>query len=532
MNSYDAIVIGAGVNGLVTAAYLAKAGQRVLVLEGRSAIGGAAVTEEIREAPGFRFDTCAHDTGWLSPKIARDLELARHGLDILHSDSTVFTPLPDGGHLLLWREIGKSVEAIRKFSQADADKWVPFSDRMMRLAGFLQAAYAVAPPKITSTDPADLFTLLGLGWRLRGLGKTEMIELLRTLPMSVADLLNDWFESDVLKGTLGASGITHIFQGSRSGGTAFVLLHHHVGSKAGAFRSRSAVRGGIGNLANALSAAAQRYGAEIRIGVEAAQIIVKDGRAIGVALKSGEEIAAHRIISSADPRRTFFDLMDPLHLEPEFLRAVRNIKFRGVRAKVNLALGELPNFTSLPGDGLHLRGAISISPSLDYLERAYDDAKYGGVSRKPTLEAVIPSLGDPTLAPPGQHVMSIWMQYAPYQLKEGAWDDARREALGDTVIDTLAEYAPNIKSAIRHRQVLTPKDLEDVYGLTEGHLYHGELTLDQILFMRPAPGWAQYRTPIHSLYLCGAGTHPGGGIAGASGYNAAREILKDVKRKT
>jgi phytoene dehydrogenase-like protein len=526
--NYDMIVIGAGINGLVTASYLAKAGLKVIVLERREAIGGSAVTEEFY--PGFWVDTCAHSAGWLNPKIAHDLELGRQGLTIVHPDPSVFTPLSDGGHLTLWRDVEKSAEAIRKFSKADAGKWASFSTRMSRLAGFLETVYAITLPRITTTDFADALTALSLGRRLRGLGKTDMIELVRTLPMSAAELLDDWFESDALKGTLGASGITGILQGPRSGGTAFVMLHHHVGSQAGSVRDDGGrVRGGIGNLAKTLAAAAQGLGAQIRTGAEVAQIVIKEDRAAGVALTSGEEIAAGRIISSVDPKRTFFHLMDPLNLEPKFLRQVQNIKFRGACAKVNLALGELPQFDGT--DAAHWRGVISISPSLEYLERAYDDAKYGGVSREPYLEARIPTLADPALAPAGKHVMSILVHYAPYHLREGQWDDARRAALGDAVIDTLAGYAPNLKPAILHRQVLTPLDLENTYGLTEGNLYQGELTLDQVLFMRPAPGWGQCQTPIQSLYLCGAGTHPGGGIAGGSGFNAAREILKDVKRK-
>lgn len=531
--NYDVILIGGGHNGLTAAAYLAKAGQRVLVLERRAVVGGAAVTEEIY--PGFKFDTCAH-AGGLWPEIVRDLDLGRHGLEMLNRTggqlpAPTFTPLPDGNHLLLWEDGGKTVEAIRRFSKADADKWVSFSTQMGRLARFLKAVQSVTLPAITTTSPAELLTLLGLGGRLRRLGGRDMAEALRLLPMPVAELLNDWFETDALKGTLGAGGVTGIFQGPRASGTAYVLLHQLAGAN-GVFRAAATALGGVGGIAGALAAAAQAHGAEIRTGAEVAQVIVKDGRATGVALRSGEEFGARRIASNADPARTFLGLVAPLELEPEFVRAVRNIKFRGACAKVNLALGMLPKFTALPADGAaaHLRGAISISPSLDYLEHAYDDAKYGNYSQKPYLEIVIPSLADPSLAPAGKHVMSILVQYAPYRLKEGTWND-KREALGDAVVETLAAYAPDIKSAILHRQVLTPMDLEATYGLTEGNMYHGELTLDQLFFMRPVPGWAKYRTPIEGLYLCGAGAHPGGGVTGAPGRNAAREILKDVKRR-
>ncbi len=358
-----------------------------------------------------------------------------------------------------------------------------------------------------------------------------MAEVLRTLPMSVAEFLDEWFESDALKGMLGATGITGIFQGPMAAGTAFTFLQQHVEGADGVIKPTRLVRGGMGTLTRALADAARQAGAEIRTSAAVERLNIKDGRAAGVVLASGEEIAAKRIISNADPRRTFLELVEPLHLDPEFVRKVRGIKFRGACAKVHLALGELPRFHGLNGESAHLRGTISVAPSLGYLERAYDDAKYGRTSKKPYLEAVISSLSDPSLAPAGAHVMSVLVQYAPYHLKEGNWSDTRREELGDRVVDMLADYSPNLRSAIMDRQVLTPLVLERVYGLTEGNIYHGELALDQLYFMRPVPGWARYRTPIDNLYLCGAGTHPGGGVTGAPGYNAARAILKDVKRE-
>jgi phytoene dehydrogenase-like protein len=528
---YDAVVIGAGLNGLVAAAYLAKAGQRVLVLERRNVVGGTVVTEEV--FPGFRFDTCRHDTGWMPPHVLRDLKLKRHGLELVDVDASVFAPHPGGGrndYLLLHHDPQRSATLIRKHSQADAEKWPAFATRVARLAGFLKAAYASVAPAVDASSVADLVSLASLGTRLRVLGKTDMVELLRTVPMSVGELLDDWFETDALKGVVGARGVTGIMQGPRSGGTAFVLLHHQVGRPVGAFRAPLAVRGGVGSLARALSAAATAFGAEIRTGVEVARIGTKGGRATGVVLRNGDEIAARRVVSGADPRRTFLDLCDPSRLDPAFVRAVRNFRYRGAWAKVNLALGTLPAFTALRDGGeTALRGTISISPSLDYLERAYDDAKYGRVSERPHLEIRIPSLADATLAPPSRHVMSIEVQYAPYHLRDGAWDDRARDALGDRVIETLATYAPDLPNAVLHRQVFSPRDLENVFALTEGHAYHGELTLDQILFMRPVAGWSRYRTPVSGLYLCGSGTHPGGGIAGGAGAHAATEILKDRK---
>lgn len=528
-NEYDAIVVGAGVNGLVTAAYLAGAGQRVLVLERRPIVGGTLTTEEVHE--DFRYDVCRHDTGWLPERIIGELKLKKHGLDLIDVGASVFAPGSGdrGDYLLLDQDPQRSAALIRKHSATDADKWPAFTARIARLAGFLESAYNSPAPAVDATSFGDLMSLASLGTRLRGLGKADMVELLRTVPMSVAELLDDWFETDLLKGVIGARGVAAMMQGPRSGGTAFVLLHHQVGRPPGAFRSPSAVRGGVGNLAVALAAAAKSFGAEIRTGAEVAQILMQSGVATGVVLRNGDVIPARRVVSAADPRHTLLDLCDPTRLDPEFVRAVRNVRYRGAWAKVNLALGGLPTFFALRDNGSEtaLRGTIAISPSLDYLERAYDDAKYGRVSRHPHLEIRIPSLADPSLAAPGRHVMSIEVQYAPYALRDGTWDDRARDALGDRVVETLAAYAPDLPAAILHRQVLTPLDLEERYSLTEGHTYHGQLALDQILFMRPVAGWSRYRTPIEGLYLSGPGTHPGGGIAGVAGANAAREILRE-----
>jgi phytoene dehydrogenase-like protein len=526
--SYDVIVIGAGQNGLVAAAYLAKAGRRVLVLESREVIGGTHATEEIHR--GFRVDTAFHRAGWLDESIATDLGLGNSSLERLAADPAVFVPLGDGGFALPWSPAAAATE-IRKHSPSDAGKWEDFSRLVRKLSGFLEHVYGAAAPQLTSTRVVDLLALLGLGRRVRGMGKTDMIELLRILPMSVAELLDDWFETDVLKGAIGAGGITGIFQGPRSAGTAFVMLHHQVGAREGAFRSGGLLRGGGGALAASLLKAATGFGAEIRTGAAVVKVRIKNGEATGVMLGSGGEIAAKQVLSTVDPRRTLLGLVEPIELEPEFTRAVQNIKYRGIVAKVNLALGELPRFSGANGDDRLLRGVISLSPSLDYLERAYDDAKHGGVSRAPYLEAVIPSLEDPSLAPAGKHVMSVWMQYAPYHLKQGTWDAAAREALGDRIIESLGALAPNLPASIIHRQVLTPLDLETTYGVTEGNLYHGEQTLDQILFMRPVPGWAHYRTPIGGLFLGGSGNHPGPGIVGGAGRLAVREMLKTVNGK-
>jgi phytoene dehydrogenase-like protein len=528
-DTYDAIVIGAGHNGLVTAAYLAKAGLRVVVLERRDTVGGAAATEEVY--PGYKFDTGAHRINALHPAVLNDLKLGSHGLELMPFDPAVFAPTLDGNHLALWREPELSIDSIRRLSETDAGRWNDFGALIAKATGFLESTYESAPPDVLSSQTKDLWATLRLARRLRRLGKKDMMEVMRIMPMTIVELLDEWFETDLLKGTLGAAGITGIFQGPMAAGTAHLFLHQHVGTKTGALRSASRVRGGMGNLAKALESSARGFGADIRTNAWVESISAEEGHATGVVLVGGEEIKARCVVSNADPKRTYCDLLDPFHLDPEFMRGVRKIKFKGVCARVNLALSEPPSFDCLPGDGPHLRGLISISPSLKYLERAFDDAKYGDFSKEPQLEAVIPSLTDPSVAPEGKHVMSILVQYAPYHLKDDVWDDAKREALGDRVVDTLARYAPNIESAILHRQVLTPLDLESVFGLTEGNIYHGEMTLDQIFFMRPVPGWSRHRAPVDGLYLCGAGTHPGGGVSGAPGHNAARAILKDLKGK-
>jgi phytoene dehydrogenase-like protein len=519
---YDSIVIGAGHNGLVHAAYLAQAGRKVLVVEKRHVVGGAAVTEEI--FPGFRFSVCSYVVSLLRPEIIRELELPRHGLEILPLDGT-FTPMPDGNHLWRTNDHAQTRREIARHSRRDAEAYEEFGKAMLQMCRFVKPLLAMTPPDPTALAPADLRKLLRLLRRFQALSSEDQAHLAQLLTMSAADLLDQWFETDVLKATMAASGIIGTFLGIRSPGTAYVLLHHYMGEIDGAFRAWGLSRGGTGALSDAIARAAQEAGAELRLESPVARILVKRGQAAGVALESGEEIESAVVSSSLDPRQTFLRLMEPGELPNEFLEVVKRYKFRGSSGKVNLALDALPEFTCLPGRGRHLRGAVSISPSVEYMERAYDDAKYGRFSRRPYIDIVIPSLTDPSVAPPGKHVMSCFVQYAPYHLHEGGWDE-QREAFGDTVIETIAEHAPNIRRIILGRQVLTPLDFERMIGLSEGNIFQGELSLEQMFFLRPVPGWARYRTPVRGLYLCGSATHPGGGIMGAPGRLAAMEILK------
>jgi phytoene dehydrogenase-like protein len=522
---YDVIVIGGGHNGLVNAAYLAKAGKKVVVLERRHVLGGAAVTEEI--IPGFLFSECSYVVSLLRPEIIRELDLPRHGLEILPLDGT-FSPMPSGDYLWRVNDHAKSIRDIRRHSRLDAEAYDEFSKMMTPMCRFVKPMLSMVPPDPTTLNPKDLKQLHFLLQRFRELSSDERYTLVQLMTMSSADFLDQWFETDVLKATMSASGIIGTFLGIRSPGTAYVLLHHYMGEIDGAFRSWGFSRGGTGAISNAIADAAREAGVEIRTKAPVGKILVKNGRTTGVVLQSGEELFANVVSSSVDPHLTFEKFLEPSELPTDFLEGVRRYKFRGSSGKVNLALDALPNFKCFPGPGAHLRGAISVSPSMEYMERAYDDAKYGHFSRKPYIDMVIPSLTDPSVAPPGKHVLSCFVQYAPYKLAEGNWDD-QKEAFGDNVINTIAEYAPNIKDIIIGRQVLTPLDLEREFGLTQGNIFQGELSLEQLFFLRPVAGWAYYRTPIHNLYMCGSATHPGGGIMGANGRIASQVILKEWK---
>ncbi len=525
-SKYDVIVIGGGHNGLVNAAYLARAGKKVLVLERRHVLGGAAVTEEV--FPGFRFSVCSYVVSLLRPEIIRDLDLPRHGLEILPLDGT-FTPMPSGDYLWRVNDHGKTHREIARHSKVDAEAYDEFGKAMQAMCRFVKPILSMVPPDPATLNPKELMKLLFIGRRFQGMTSEDKYNQVQLMTMSAIDFLDQWFETDVLKATMSASGIIGTFLGVRSPGTAYVLLHHYMGEIDGAFRSWGFARGGTGAISNAIADAAREAGAEIRTEAGIATIIVKDGKARGVVLSNGDEIYANVVSSSVDPRRTFIGFIESGNLPDDFLEEVRRYKFRGSSGKVNLALDALPNFKCMPGPGAHLRGAISISPSVEYMEKAYDDAKYGNYSTRPYIDMVIPTLTDPSVAPAGKHIMSCFVQYAPYKLRPGLNWDYKKKAFGYNVINTIAEYAPNIKDIILHRQVLTPLDLERDFGLTEGNIFQGELSLEQLFFLRPVPGWAQYRTPIKNLYMCGSATHPGGGIMGANGRLAALEILKDYR---
>jgi phytoene dehydrogenase-like protein len=521
---FDAIVIGGGHNGLTCAAYLARAGKKVVVLERRYVLGGAAVTEEV--FPGFKFSVASYVVSLLRPEIIRELNLPEHGMELLPLDGT-FTPMPNGDYLWRVNDHYKTRREIARHSKLDAEAYDEYGKAMIEMGRFAKPILAMTPPDPTSLDPRGLLELLSIGKRFRAMRFHDRVNQIQLLTMGAVDFLDQWFETDVLKATMSASGIIGTFLGVRSPGTAYVLLHHYMGEIDGSFRSWGLSRGGTGAVSNAIASAARGFGAQIRTEAPVARILTKNGRATGVALDNGDELRADVVISSVDPANTFLKFMDPTELPDDFVTDVRRYKYRGSSGKVNLALDGLPNFTCLPGAGPHLRGAISMSPSVDYMEQAYDEAKYGWFSRRPYVDIVIPSLTDTSVAPPGKHVMSCFVQYAPYHLRDGNWDD-QREAFGDAVIDTISEYAPNLKSLILHRQVLTPLDLERELGLTEGNIFQGELTLEQLFFLRPVPGWAQYATPIQRLYMCGSATHPGGGIMSAPGRNAALRVLKDL----
>ncbi|HEX5424129.1 MAG TPA: NAD(P)/FAD-dependent oxidoreductase [Candidatus Acidoferrales bacterium] len=524
----EIVIIGGGHNALVAAFYLARKGLKPLVLERRPIVGGAAVTEEFH--PGYRCSTLAHAGGPPLPSIVSDMQLARHGLQKLESPIRMFAPTPYGVGLTLYSDTKCSVEEIKRFGSKDAAAYADLHQALTRAAEITRQMLELTPPDLDKPSSHDAWTALQIGRVARRLGKKEMVRLLRWGPMAVADFAAEFFETDLLRAIVAARGIFGAALGPWSAGsTALLLLRsavdpYPVGNSA-------MPRGGMGALTSAMASAARQAGAEIRTDADVVKILVKSGATVGVVLASGEEIATKTVVSSADPRRTFLGLLDPVHLPPSFVVKMQHYRASGTMAKLNLALDSLPSFIALRDASdakSRLAGRIHIGPEIDYLERAFDHSKYGEFSSNPYLDVMIPTILDPSLAPPAKHVMSVCMQFAPYKLKNGGWS-SERDALRNSIIGTLAQYAPDLPPKILAAQTITPADFESEYGLSGGHPFHGELALDQIFTMRPLLGCARYRTPVRGLYLCGSGTHPGNGVTGASGANAAREILKDFR---
>jgi phytoene dehydrogenase-like protein len=524
--AHDLVIIGAGHNALTAAFYLAKAGRKPLVLERRHVVGGCATTEEF--APGYKTATLAHTLGPLRPAIVRDMQLERRGVRFVRPDPRLVAPSADGRALVFSTDAARTAEAIRPFSAKDAARYHEFCGALARTGEFLSAFLEMTPPSIDAPSAGELWELLKTGRRFRSLGKKDAFALLRWGPMAVADLVAEWFETDLLQAAVAARAIHGTAMGPWSAGTGAVLLLGAAVDPAPGGSSVSAA-GGPGTVTRAMAEAAREAGAEIRTGAAVRQILVKDGAVSAVILEDGTEIPARTIVSGADPRRTFLGLIDPVDLEPDFLTRIRNYRVPGTVAKLNFALRGLPAFKGIAGDpAASLQGRVHVGPGIDYLERAFDASKYGGMSASPYLDVAFPSVHDATMAPSGRHVMSVHMQYAPFTLRTGSWN-AMEPALADNVLRTLEDYAPGVTALVEHRQVITPLALEQEYGLTGGHIHHGELALDQLFTMRPTLGWADYRTPLDGLFLCGSGTHPGNGLTGASGFNASREILKAAR---
>jgi len=520
---YDAIVVGAGHNGLVTACYLARAGLRVLVLERRYVVGGACVTEET--FPGYKVSTASYVNSLFHTQIVRDLNLERYGYEVLPRDPSSFTPFPDGRSLMMGPDLEQTRKEIAKFSKRDAERYPQYEAMLERVAALVEPTLTMAPPDILRPRLADLRALLTLGLSFRRLrdGAGEAVEILTG---AARPILDRWFESEELKGTLATDAIIGAMASPSMPGTAYVLFHHVMGEAGGTRGVWAYMRGGMGGITQALAGAARNLGAEIRCEAEVQRILVRDGRTEGVALANGDEFHAPLVASNADANVTFLKLLDRNELPEAFVADVERINYASASLKINVALGELPSFHALPGSepGPQHRGTIHICPDQDYIERAYDDAKYGRPSAQPVIEFQLPSVVDPTVAPAGRHLMSMFIQYAPYELRDGSWND-QRDAFADRCFAIVDEYAPNFTSSVIDRQVLAPPDLERVFNLTGGNIFQGAMTPGQLFAFRPAPGWARYRTPIRGLYLCGSAAHPGGGVMGTPGYNAAREIL-------
>jgi len=530
-SSFDAIIIGGGHNGLITAGYLQKSGLNTLVLESRSMVGGACVTEEV--FPGYHVSTTSYVCSLLRPKIIKELELEKHGLSFIERSPSSFTPYEDDRYLIFWGDKKKTCEEIAKFSKKDAENYLKYEETLSRLAEFVEPILMMTPPDPLSNNLGSLLDVLKLGLKARGL-EEDLYNKLRILSQSATDYLDRWFESDQLKSTLSTDGIIGAFASPSTPGTAYVLLHHVMGETFGKKGVWAYVKGGMGQITQSMVRSFESKGGTIHTQSPVKKIIVKDGSAVGVALKSGQEFYAPTVISSADPKKTFLNLVDSSALESSFLDKVKQIRYRSATFKLNLALNGVPNWKALPHSGsagLHHRGTMHVSPSVSYIEKAFQDTQAGKMSEQPVLECTMASVLDPSIAPEGKHIMSIFAQYAPYELKNGTWNNETKKEFANRCYSQIEKFAPGFKNLIEHEHLLSPKDLEDEYGLTGGNVFHGEMTLDQLFFMRPLPECARYRTPVKNLYLCGSGTHPGGGVMGACGHNAAREILKDNKKR-
>lgn len=528
MKTWDVVVVGAGHNGLVAAGYLARAGLEVLVVEKNDWVGGAAVSRSLH--PGILYSNCSYVCSLLRPEIMRDLELPRHGLQVIpYEGGAVFTR--DGDALATYRQHDAHRREIQRFSLRDAEAYDRYSADVTRQCRFIRPLLLRTPPDPASLRPRDLQELLYLGRRFHGLTETEMADTIRFWTMSIAEFLDEYFESEVVKASFALSGIIGTALGPCSPGSAYVLLHHYMGDVDGATGAWGFARGGMGAITQAMAGSLRAAKGEIRTGAAVERILVENGKAAGVVLAGGEEIRARQVVSNLDVKRTFLTLLEERELPAPFVKRVRNFKIRGSSGKVNIALDALPRFPALPDGSPCIRGDMHFTDSVERMERGYDDWKAGRWSADPFLDMMIPTTLDPTMAPPGQHFMSCFVQYCPPKVEGRDWTDADRDAFGKTVIDQIAEYSPGFRDLILHAEIRTPRELEAEVGLTEGNIFQGELTFDQILFNRPVPGYAQYRSPVAGLYMCGSSTHPGGGVMGAPGRNAASEILRDLKRK-
>ncbi len=529
MQKYDAVIIGGGHNGLTAAAYLARAGLKTVVLERREKVGGAAMSEEL--FPGFTYSTCSYVCSLLRPEIMRGLELPRHGLQVIPYEGSL-NVLTNGDYLASYANHDRMRRELERFSKRDAEAYDRYSLAVSRQCRFIKPMLTMTPPDPTSFGFDDLKGLMKMGRAFADMGEEQMYETIRFWTMSCGEFLEEYFETDVVKGHLAGSSIIGTALGPYSPGSAYVLLHHYMGEVDGSIGAWGYARGGMGAISKALASAAMEKGCEIRTDAEVAEIIMKNGRAVGVALANGDEVHGERIISNLDFRRLTTKLKWSEPLDPEIVRKGENFKIRGSSGKLNIALDGLPNFVGVDrGNNPALAGDIHYCPSLEYLEKAFDDWKYGMWSRRPYLDILIPTLIDPTMTPPGKHFMSVFVQYVPPALANGPWTPGQRDAFGETVIGLIEEMAPGFRNLILHKQVRSPWDIENEVGLTEGNIFQGELTLDQLMFNRPIPGFAKYRGPVPGFYMCGSSTHPGGGVMGAPGYNAAREVLRDAGRR-